>query len=135
MGTEIRVVGAVIGRADTVLCALRGGDGPIAGFWEFPGGKVEPGESEPEALRREIEEELDCEVSVGDPITTTRLPVPAGTLVLTTYHCTIVAGEPRPLEHRELRWLRPSELRTLTWAPADIEAVHIIAGTTPRENP
>ena len=68
---QINVVGAVIVRDGLILCAQRGPGGNLAGMWEFPGGKIEPGESPRDALVREIDEELRCEVVVGDEVTTT----------------------------------------------------------------
>ncbi|WP_197280955.1 (deoxy)nucleoside triphosphate pyrophosphohydrolase [Microbacterium sp. No. 7] len=119
----IHVVGAVIVRGGAVLCARRGGTGPLAGLWEFPGGKVEPGESHTGALVREIDEELGCGVRVGSEVTTT----PHRTIVLTTYWCELVHGEPRALEHDEVRWVVPAELRMLEWTPADVPAAALVA--------
>ncbi len=126
MKKQIVVVGAVIVREGSILCARRGPAGALPGMWEFPGGKIEAGETPPEALRREIEEELDCAIEVGEPITTTSHEYDFGVVTLTTYYATLVAGQPTTSEHAELRWLAPSELPTLEWAPADIPAVELI---------
>ncbi|MDO5502509.1 MAG: (deoxy)nucleoside triphosphate pyrophosphohydrolase, partial [Actinomycetia bacterium] len=123
---EIAVVGAVIVRDGLILCARRGGTGPMAGLWEFPGGKVEPDESPLEALVREIEEELGCAISVGNEVTTTTHAYNFATITLTTYWSEIVSGEPEPTEHAEIRWLAPADLSTLDWAAADIPAIAII---------
>ena len=122
---HVRVVGAVIVRDGLVLCARRG-PGTQSGRWEFPGGKVEPGESERAALVREIVEELRCGVHVEDEVTTTRFEDDDGIVTLTTYYCTVVSGDPVPTEHSELRWLRPAELPQLDWAPADVPAVLLV---------
>lgn len=128
MPREIDVVGAVILRRGQVLCAQRGPGGSLAGLWEFPGGKIEPGETPRQALVREINEELRCEVTVGEEVTTTRHPYDFGIVTLTTFYCELVSGTPSLTEHAEVRWLSPTELGTLTWAPADIPAVELIAG-------
>lgn len=100
----------------------------MAGLWEFPGGKVEPDESPREALVREIEEELGCTIAVGEEITRTTHAYDFATIVLTTFWCALLDGEPEPesSEHHELRWLPPAELSSLDWAPADIPAIEII---------
>lgn len=128
MDKQIDVVGAVIVRDQLVLCARRGDHGSSAGLWEFPGGKIEPGESPRSALEREINEELLCEVTVGDRVTTTSHPYPFGTVNLTTFYCQLTDGEPRLTEHSEVRWVAPEALMTLEWAPADIPAVALIVG-------
>ena len=122
----IHVVGAVIVDQDRILCAQRGPNGSLALKWEFPGGKVEPGEAPHEALEREITEELRCTVSVGPEITTTRHDYDFATIVLTTFFCSLVSGSPQLTEHADVKWLLPNEMRTLDWAPADIPAVDLI---------
>lgn len=96
----------------------------MAGGWEFPGGKVEPGESELDALVRECREELGVEIRVGALLGA----VAPGGFVLRVYRAVLVGGEPRPLQdHDELRWLKANELDTLAWLPADrplLPAVH-----------
>lgn len=127
MKKQIVVVGAVIVREGVVLCAQRGPAGALPGMWEFPGGKIEADETPQEALRREIEEELDCTIEVGDKIATTTHEYDFGVVTLTTYYATLVAGQPTTSEHAELRWLAPADLPTLEWAPADIPAVELIS--------
>lgn len=106
------VVGAAIVRDGRVLAARR-----TSGGWEFPGGKVEPGETEVAALVRECREELGAGVSVGALVGAA--PV-AAELELRVYVATLVDGEPAPLlDHDELRWLAPADLDDVDWLPAD----------------
>lgn len=123
MIVDVEVVGAVIMRDGLILCAQRGPGGSQAGLWEFPGGKVEHGETHAAALVREITEELGCRIEVGDFITSTRHSGDSMTITLHTYYCSIVSGEPVALEHRKVLWLGPDDVMTVNWAPADIPTV------------
>lgn len=123
MKRQINVVGAVIVRDGLVLCAQRGQQGSLPGLWEFPGGKIEPDETARQALEREIDEELGCVVEVGDEVTTTAHEYDFGAVTLTTFYCRLVDGNPVLTEHDSIKWLPPSELDALPWAPADIPAV------------
>lgn len=123
---QINVVGAAIVSGDKVLCAQRGPAGSLAGMWEFPGGKIEPGETPREALQREIDEELLCRVRVGDEVETTTYEYDFGIVTLTTFYCELVEGEPQLTEHAAVRWLEPADLLDLQWAPADVPAVEKI---------
>lgn len=127
MKKRIDVVGAVVVRDGLVLCAQRGPAGELAGFWEFPGGKIEPGETPRAALEREIDEELGCVVEVGDQVATTTYEYNFGIVTLTTFFCTLVAGTPQLTEHAEVLWLPPARLLELDWAPADVPAVRILS--------
>jgi len=126
---HIEVVGAVVVRDGLVLCARRGPGGDLAWTWEFPGGKVEPGESPRDALRREIQEELGCQVAVGGQVERTTYAYERATVVLTTFWCELVSGEPSLTEHAELRWVAPDVLAELDWAPADVPAVDAVRRT------
>lgn len=126
MPKQIHVVGAVITRGGLVMCAQRGDDGNLPGLWEFPGGKIEQGESKQAALVREIAEELGCTVEVGREVTTTTHEYEFGEVTLTTFYCRLVAGTPKLTEHASLKWLPPDELETIPWAPADIPALALI---------
>jgi len=123
---QIHVVGAVILRNGLVLCAQRGPHGSLPGLWEFPGGKVEAGESPAAALEREITEELGCEIEVGDHIVTTTHRYEFGTVTLATFYCRLISGTPTTSEHSAIRWLSPADLTTIEWAPADVPAVNRI---------
>ena len=128
MAKTINVVGAAIVRDGKVLCAQRGEPRALAGKWEFPGGKIEEGESPEAALVRELREELKCEVDVTGFVCTTPQEYDFGTVVLSTYLCSLVSGEPQLTEHQQTRWLAPEQMPELDWAPADLEAVGIISG-------
>lgn len=123
---RIEVTGAVIVQDGKILAAQRGPGKALAGLWEFPGGKIEPGESPEEALHRELKEELLCEAEVGSFITTTEHEYDFGLVVLSTYFCTLRLGTPRLTEHQEIRWLAPEELDSVEWAPADVPAVELV---------
>ena len=123
---QIHVVGAVITSDGLVMCAQRGPDGNLPGLWEFPGGKIEPGETKQDALTREITEELGCSIEVGREVTTTTHLYEFGEVTLTTYYCLLAAGTPTLTEHVAIKWLTPDELDTIRWAPADIPAVTLI---------
>ena len=120
----INVVAAVIMKEGKVFATQRG-YGEFKDGWEFPGGKVEAGESPEEALRREIREELEVEVNVGDLIDTI---YPAFHLSMKCYACTIAGGSPHLLEHEAARWLSADQLDSVAWLPADITLIPKIAG-------
>ncbi len=122
---HIEVVGAVIVQAGQVFCTQRG-RGSLAGFWEFPGGKLEGGEMPRDALSREIREELGCPVEVGAKVITTEHEYDFAVVSLTTFYCSLVGGKPKLSEHMASVWLSPGELATLDWAPADVPAVRQI---------
>jgi 8-oxo-dGTP diphosphatase len=116
MPNQIVVAGAVI--ADSkVLIAQRVRPPELAGRWELPGGKVTAGETEPEALARELAEELGVEVQVGPRLGDDVALNP--TMTLRAYAATLVRGEPQPHDHAALRWVSASELHDVEWVPAD----------------
>lgn len=123
----INVVAAVIMKEGKVFATQRG-YGELKDGWEFPGGKVEAGESPEEALCREIREELEVEVNVGDLIDTIEYDYPAFHLSMKCYACTIAGGSPHLLEHEAARWLSADQLDSVAWLPADITLIPKIAG-------
>lgn len=129
MKKNIYVVGAVIINDGKVLCAQRGDTKSLARMWEFPGGKIENGETQERALAREINEEMHCDVVIGQYITTTSHEYDFGIVHLATYFAKIKKGTPILTEHIQIKWLYPKEMNKLQWAPADIPAIEIINET------
>lgn len=122
----INVVAAVIIKDGKVFATQRG-YGEFKDGWEFPGGKIEPGESPQEALRREIREELDTEISVGELIDTIEYDYPVFHLSMRCYACTILSGNLHLIEHEAAKWLSAGELDSVAWLPADITLIPKIA--------
>ncbi|WJY97323.1 (deoxy)nucleoside triphosphate pyrophosphohydrolase [Corynebacterium fournieri] len=123
---RIKVVGAVLVHDGRVFAAKRGPGKSMAGYWEFPGGKVETDETPEEALARELREELKIDVTVGEFIVTATHEAGTAVIELSTYLCTIIEGVPVLTEHEEFRWLPVSELSDVEWAPADIPTVELL---------
>lgn len=116
MPDQVVVAGAVIS-GSTVLIAQRLRPSELAGRWELPGGKVVAGENEPDALARELAEELGVEVAVGE-----RLGEDVAldsTTTLRAYRVSLLGGEPYPRDHRAVRWVTAAELHDIDWVPAD----------------
>lgn len=113
------IVAAVIVTDGRVLACERSAPPEAAGRWEFPGGKVEPGESDAAALARECAEELGVRVEVGERVGPD-VPLAHGRAVLRVYEARLLGGDvPRALEHRAMRWLAAGELDSVPWLPAD----------------
>lgn len=124
MKKEINVVGAILIRNQRILCTQRGDTKSLPLKWEFPGGKIEAGESAHSALERELVEELAIKVELEkDTFDQVSYEYDFGIVNLTTIIGNIVEGEPKLTEHIDLAWLTPAELETLDWAPADIPTV------------
>jgi 8-oxo-dGTP diphosphatase len=113
------IVAAVIIADGRVLACERSAPREVAGRWEFPGGKVEPGESDQQALARECVEELGVRVEVGDRVGPD-VPLARGRAVLRVFAVRLLDGDrPQALEHRSMRWLAVDELGSVPWLPAD----------------
>ncbi len=129
MGKTVRVTAAVICRENKIFATQRG-YGDYKDWWEFPGGKIEPGESPEQALKREILEELAAEISVGRKIMTVEYDYPTFHLSMDCFVCTLIRGEPELLEHEAAKWLSRSELDSVPWLPADREVVDTLKDYT-----
>ena len=123
----VRVVAAVIKAIDEngepIIFATQRGYGEFKGGWEFPGGKIEEGETPQEALKREILEELDTEISVGELIETIEYDYPTFHLSMDCFWCEIVNGNLVLKEHEAAKWLKREELGSVDWLPADVTLI------------
>ena len=121
----IRVVAAVI-RSENKIFATARGYGEFKGQWEFPGGKIEAGETPEEALAREIKEELETEIKVGTLIHTIEYDYPTFHLSMDCFWCEIVNGDLVLKEAEDARWLTRDQLYDVMWLPADITLIEVI---------
>ena len=122
---RIEVVAAVIHDGGRILATQRG-YGEFKDKWEFPGGKMEAGESREEAMRREIREELDTEINIGKLLCTVEYDYPAFHLTMHCYLCSVVSGTLVLKEHESARWLPAEALESVDWLPADLQILPII---------
>ncbi len=125
MPKTVRVVAAIIKDGNKVFATARG-YGEYKGWWEFPGGKIEEGETPQQALAREIREELDTNIEVGDSITTVEYDYPTFHLSMECFWCSIVSGDLELKEAEDARWLTSDTLESVQWLPADLEVVSLI---------
>ncbi len=127
----IRVVAAVIKsvneKGEPIILATQRGYGDLKGGWEFPGGKIEPGEMPQAAIKREIMEELAAEITVGKWIDTIEYDYPTFHLSMDCFWCEIVNGDLILKEHEAARWLTREQLDDVEWLPADITIIDKIA--------
>ena len=123
----IRVVAAVIRSEDKIFATARG-YGEFKGQWEFPGGKIEPGETPQEALVREIQEELDVKTEVGDLIDTIEYDYSSFHLSMDCFWCNVTEGEIKLNEAEDARWLSKDELYSVDWLPADMGLIEKLGG-------
>ena len=124
MNKTVNVVAGAIVSAGRLFATQRG-YGDWAGWWEFPGGKIEPGEAPAEALRRELREEHALEVRVGEEVARVEYDYPKFHLSMRLFLC-IPEGEPTLKEHSAARWLSKEELESVRWLPADKDVIHLI---------
>ena len=122
---HIEVVAAII-QCEGAYFATQRGYGEFEGLWEFPGGKIEPGESRESALMREIQEELGIDIAIDKLICTTEYDYPSFHLTMHCYLCGIEAGEMELREHKSAKWLTAETLDNVEWLPADKEVIEIL---------
>lgn len=127
---RIKVVAAVIKAVneggEQIVFATQRGYGEFKGGWEFPGGKIETGETAQEALKREIMEELDTEIEVGELIDTIEYDYPEFHLSMDCFWCEIIKGKLVLKEHEAARWLTKNQLADVEWLPADVKLIEKI---------
>lgn len=122
----IEVVAAIIRKGDRILATQRG-YGDFKDWWEFPGGKVEPGESLEEALKREIREELSAEIRIEKLLRTVEWDYPAFHLTLHCFLCSLATEGMSLNEHEAARWLDGTSIYSVKWLPADMDVLPLIA--------
>lgn len=130
---SIKVAAAIIEREGRILATQRG-YGSYKDWWEFPGGKLEPGESPEEALVREIREELDTEIEVGDLLATVEYDYPEFHMTMSCFMCRMISGRLTLIEHEAARWLSADELWDVKWLPSDIRVIEELETLLRKEN-
>lgn len=120
---RLEVACAIVERAGLVLATQRGAAMSLPLKWEFPGGKIDPGESPADCLRRELREELGVEITVGEALAPHTHSYPAFTVTLHPYRCAIGSGAIELHEHAAAAWIEPGRLEELDWAEADLPVV------------
>lgn len=119
---SIEVVAGIIKDGDKIFATQRG-YGDFKDGWEFPGGKMEPGETPEQAIARELKEELAVDVNVGEFLCTVDYDYPSFHLTMHCFYCSVIGGELTLLEHEAAKWLKSTELHSVNWLPADVEVV------------
>ena len=119
---HIEVVAGIIKDSDKIFATQRG-YGEFKDGWEFPGGKMEPGETPQQALARELKEELAIDVNVGNFLCTVDYDYPTFHLTMHCFYCSVIGGDLTLLEHEAAKWLKTTELHSVNWLPADVEVV------------
>ena len=125
----IEVVAAIIHQGGRILATQRG-YGDYKGWWEFPGGKMEPGETQELAIRREIAEELNVQIRVERKVCTVEYDYPQFHLVMHCFWCSMAGGELELKEHESAQWLERSQWESVEWLPADVLVIEELARCT-----
>ena len=125
----IEVVAAIIHQGGRILATQRG-YGDYKGWWEFPGGKMEPGETQEQAIRREIAEELNVQICVERKVCTVEYDYPQFHLVMHCFWCSMAGGELELKEHESAQWLERSQWESVEWLPADVLGIEELARCT-----
>lgn len=123
----IEVVAAIIFDEQGRIFTTQRGYGEWKDWWEFPGGKIEAGETSEQALKREIHEELDAEIEVGELLRTIDYDYPTFHLTMRCFKCKLSESHVTLLEHEAAKWLAPSELHSVRWLPADEQIIDILS--------
>ena len=126
----IRVVAAIICDGNGRIFATQRGYGPYKDGWEFPGGKIEEAETPQNALKREIREELDAEIRVGEPAGRIEYDYPEFHLSMDCFFCTLLSESMTLKEHEAAKWLSPEELDSVAWLPADLSLIERLKTNT-----
>ena len=119
---RITVAAAII-KEDNQIFATQRGYGSLKGWWEFPGGKLEEGESPKEALYREITEELDTQIEIGELIEVVEYDYPDFHLTMYCYLCKVISGDLLLKEHEDAKWLTKETIDSVKWLPADLDLI------------
>lgn len=121
----VEVVAGIIFDKDKIFATQRG-YGEFKDWWEFPGGKIESGETKQEALKREFKEELDIDICVEDFIKTIEYDYPNFHLTMHCFKCSLINGYPKLLEHEASKWVDKQNISSLNWLPADLQLIDIL---------
>lgn len=119
-------VAVISDRQGKILIDRRRNEGEMAGLWEFPGGKIEAGETIEECIKREIKEELDIEILVGDRLTTITHSYQTFSITLYVHDCQHLSGEPQPIECEEIHWVAPSQMNQYQFPQANIQIINLL---------
>ena len=119
-------VAVIANQQGKILIDRRKNEGEMAGLWEFPGGKIEPGETVEDCIIREIKEELDIEIILGDRLTTITYAYKTFNVTLYVHECQHASGNPQPLECQEIRWVEPAEMNQYEFPQANRQIIDLL---------
>ena len=127
-------VAVIWNQAGQILIDRRKVGGTMGGLWEFPGGKIEPGETVEACIAREIQEELAIEITVGEQLISIEHTYPTFHLTLIVHHCQHISGVPQPIESEEIRWVNIDDLNNYQFPAANIAIIHALRNYSPTPN-